>query len=99
MMATGLEEEEKEEEMMKGKREMRIGKSSERVIVEIVIGSIASMRIYPSARMLQWAMSSLRVFVPLPLFFSLISPLTLTLPPPAAPLSLELSLAGKAKLG
>lgn len=77
MMATGLEEEEKEEEMMKGKREMRIGKSSERVIVEIVIGSIALMRIYPSARMLQWAMSSLRVFVPLPLFFSLISPLTL----------------------
>lgn len=89
MMATGLEEEEKEEEeMMKGKREMRIGKSSEREIVEIVIGSIALMRIYPSARMLQWAMSSLRVFVPLPLFFSLISP-TYTLhflPPPPFPL-------------
>ena len=85
MMTTEMveveEEEEEEEEEMKGKREMRIGKSFERVIVEIVIGSIALMRIYPSARMLQWAMSSLHVFVPPPLFFSIISPFTLTLPP------------------
>lgn len=93
MMATELEEE--EEEDMKGKREMRIGKSFERVIVEIVIGSIALMRIYPSARMPQWAMSSLHVFVLLPLFFSLIQP-TYTYtpppsPPPSAPLSLEVS--------
>lgn len=51
-MVEVLEEEEEEEEEMKGKREMRIGKSFERVIVEIVIGSIALMRIYPSARML-----------------------------------------------
>lgn len=94
MTATDLEEEEEEE--MKGKREMRIGKSFERVTVEIVIGSIALMRICLSARMLQWAMSSLHVFVPVPLFFSLISPLTLTLFPP--PLSLEVSLAGQAKL-
>lgn len=84
-MATELEEEEEEE--MKGKREMRIEKSFERVIVEIVIGSIALMRIYPYARMLQSAMSSLHVFVLLPLFFSPISPLTLTLlsPPPPPP--------------
>lgn len=82
-----------EEEEMKEKREMRIGKSFERVIVEIVIGSIALMRIYLSARMLQWAMSSLHVFVPLPLFFSIIDPLTLP-----TPLSLEVLLAGQVKL-
>ena len=79
------EEEEEEEEIRKrGRREMKIGKSSEQGIAEIVIGSIALMRIYPSARMPPWAMSSLHVFVPLPspfLFsFSLINPAIL--PPP-----------------
>lgn len=82
MTVTVLEEEEEE---MKGKRKMRIEKSFERVTVEIVIGSIALMRIYPSARMRQWAMSSLHVFVPVPLFFSLINPLTLALFSPPFP--------------
>lgn len=66
----------KEEEEIKkrGRREMKIGKSSEQGIAEIVIGSIALMRICPSARMPPWAISSLYVFVPPPLpsppFFS-----------------------------
>lgn len=52
----------------RGRRGMKIGKSSEQGIVEIVIGSIALMRIYPSARMPPWAISSLYVFVPPPFF-------------------------------
>lgn len=60
----------KEEEEIKkrGRREMKIGKSSEQGIAEIVIGSIALMRICPSARMPPWAISSLYVFVPPPPF-------------------------------
>lgn len=67
-MAKELRGEREKEGTKKGRKGMKIGKSFARGIVEIVIGSIALMRIYPFARMPPWAMSSRHVFVPLPSF-------------------------------
>lgn len=69
-MVKELKEEEEEEIKKRGRREMKIGKSSEQGIAGIVIGSIALMRICPSARMPPWAISLLYVFVLTPPPFS-----------------------------